>query len=115
MLSTLVPHEQGKKVCKSPEIANVPKIIKSPNLFSKFSPVVAIIKSPTIQNKKLLLEDDKGNSFLSKFTGKNPISNNGNFGSKNDLQNSAGNQKLMSLTINAQSESKGKISKTLRI
>jgi len=61
MLSTLVPHEQGKKVCKSPEIANVPKIIKSPNLFSKFSPVVAIIKSPTIQNKKLLLEDDKGN------------------------------------------------------
>jgi hypothetical protein len=39
------------KMSKSPMISSVNKLIVSPNLFSKFSPCIAISKSPTIQKK----------------------------------------------------------------
>ena len=69
---TLIAYEGLKKnniILKSPNDITK-KLIASPKLQSKFSPSLTIAKSPTISKRTTLDNSSKGNSMLSKITGK---------------------------------------------
>ncbi len=59
--------KKGKDISKSPQVSS--KLIASPCLHSKFSPSVAISKSPMMTRKSLGI-DDKQNNMLLKLSGK---------------------------------------------
>jgi hypothetical protein len=70
---------QKRKESKSPLIVNSNRLIASPNLNSKFSPVVTISKSPSITKKSLGFDisaknpENKNMDMLLKLSGKSSI------------------------------------------
>ena len=62
------PHLASKTFSKSPILNPKNKLIASPNLMSKFSPTIAISRSPTFIKKSL--ENNNQNDYLRRLTGR---------------------------------------------